>query len=63
MRLIDDECTVIPIGGLYESVSRGQSTDGCCPDEVAGLVGETFVRDNGGDNFSMNDFSGGMYVE
>ncbi|MBX2871819.1 MAG: hypothetical protein KTR30_06965 [Saprospiraceae bacterium] len=63
LTIIDDDCPVIPIGGTYASVSRGTSTDGCCTDEITGFQAEITITDNGDGSFTLNDFSGGIYLE
>lgn len=63
LTIIDDDCPIIPIGGTYASVSRGTSTDGCCPDEITGFQSEITITDNGDGTFTLNDFSGGIYLE
>ncbi len=50
------------IAGSYLSVTVGTSTDVCCPDETT--VNDTIqLVDNGGGNYTMSDFSGGLYLE
>jgi len=50
------------IAGMYNAVSVGTSTDACCPDETTvNLVVE--LTDLGGGNYTMSDFSGGLYFE
>lgn len=63
LTIIDDDCTIIPIGGTYASTSRGTSTDGCCPDEITGFQSEITVTDNMDGTYDLNDFSGGIYLE
>lgn len=63
LRINDDDCTVIPIGGEYTSVARGTSTDGCCPDETTGFMAEITITDLGGGSYMLNDFSGGIYLD
>lgn len=63
LTIIDDDCPVIPIGGTYASVSRGTSTDGCCTEEITGFQAEITITDNGDGTFTLNDFSGGIYLE
>lgn len=50
------------IGGTYSVTSSGQSTDGCCPDPTTVTTTITLM-DNGKGNYTMNDFSGGLYLE
>lgn len=63
LTIVDDDCPIIPIGGTYASVSRGTSTDGCCTDEITGFQSEISITDNGDGTFTLNDFSGGIYLE
>lgn len=48
------------IGGTYNAVATGQSTDGCCP---APLTAEKVITltDNGKGNYTISDWSGGLY--
>jgi len=50
------------IGGTYAVTSTGQSTDSCCPDETTVTTTIT-LTDNGKGNYTMSDFSGGLYLE
>lgn len=63
LTIIDDDCPIIAIGGTYSSISRGTSTDGCCPDEITDFQSEISITDNGDGTFTLNDFSGGIYLE
>lgn len=63
LTIIDDDCPVIPIGGAYSSLSRGTSTDGCCTEEVKDFQAEVSITDNGDGTYTLNDFSGGIYLE
>ena len=63
MTIKDDDCTVIPIQSQYTSLSRGTSTDNCCPDEVIDFASELTLTDLGNNVYRINDFSGGLYLE
>lgn len=60
---IKQECTRIPVGGTYASLTTGLSTDGCCPDEVSNLASEITITDNGDGTYEVSDFSAGLYLE
>lgn len=60
---IKNECTRIPVGGTYASLTTGQSTDGCCPDEVSNLAAVVTIMDNGDGTYEISDFSAGLYLE
>ncbi|PHN03387.1 hypothetical protein [Flavilitoribacter nigricans] len=60
---IKNECTRIPVGGTYVSLTTGQSTDGCCPDEVANHASVVTITDNGDGTYEVSDFSAGLYLE
>lgn len=50
------------LGGLYNAVSNGQSTDGCCPDPAVDITAEGIeLVDNGSGIYTINDFSGGLW--
>ncbi len=48
------------IGGTYDAVSVGTSTDGCCPGEVTASAVVT-LADVGGGIYDISDWSGGIY--
>jgi hypothetical protein len=50
------------IGGTYSYVSAGTSTDGCCPGPY-NLTGSVTMTDLGGGEYTISDWSAGMYVE
>jgi len=50
------------IGGTYDYVSAGTSTDGCCPGAF-NLTGSVTMTDQGGGDYIISDWSAGMYVE
>lgn len=56
-------CEIIPIGGTYNSVTSGQSTDTCCPDETKDLASTVTITSNGDGTFTIDDFSAGIYLE
>lgn len=60
---IQNACTPIPVGGTYLSVTTGQSTDGCCPDQVTDLASIVTIEENGDGGYTVSDFSAGMYLE
>jgi|GEM_PF-2864324 len=50
------------IGGPYNAVSSGQSTDDCCPDPAVDIMAEGIeLIDNGSGIYTINDFSGGLW--
>ena len=48
------------LGGTYTYTCTGQSTDGCCPDEVT-TTGELTLTDEGSGNYTISDWSAGLY--
>lgn len=56
-------CEIIPIGGDYNSVTTGKSTDTCCPDETVDLASTVNITANGDGTFTIDDFSAGLYLE
>lgn len=60
---IQNACAPVAVGGDYNSVTTGQSTDGCCPDQVANFEGAVSVTDNGDGTYTVSDFSAGLYLE
>jgi hypothetical protein len=50
------------IAGTYNYVSSGASTDSCCP-SPSSLTGSVTMTDLGGGEYTISDWSAGMYVE
>jgi hypothetical protein len=50
------------LGGDYDVVSVGTSTDGCCPGQHTVNTTVT-LSDNGGGKYTISDWSGGLYIE
>jgi len=48
--------------GVYTATTTGTSTDSCCPDETT-VSSEVTITADGGGNYTINDFSAGLYVE
>ncbi len=51
------------IGGNYGAVTSGVSTDGCCLDPVENFAGSVTLANNGGGEYTLSDYSGGLYLE
>jgi len=51
------------IGGTYGTVTSGVSTDDCCLDPVESFAGTVTLEDNGGGEYTLSDYSGGLYLE
>lgn len=58
-----NQCTIIPIGGTYNSLTTGSSTDGCCPDPSVDYASTVTITDNGDGTYTINDFTAGLYLE
>ncbi len=50
------------LGGTYDAVTVGSSTDGCCPGEVT-VMSEVTLTDKGSGLYEISDWSGGIYLE
>lgn len=50
------------LAGTYKSVSVGQSTDGCCPNETT-VESTVTLTENSLGNYTISDWSGGLYLE
>lgn len=55
-------CTPSVVATTYDAVSKGTSTDGCCPGEFTAMstVTITYIE---GIQFEISDWSGGLYTE
>ncbi len=49
------------LAGTYTYATQGSSTDPCCPGTVT-VDGEVTLTDNGGGEYTISDWSGGLYV-
>lgn len=52
---------VSALEGTYSAVSTGMSTDGCCPGELT-VESEVVLTSDGGGNYTISDWSGGVYI-
>jgi len=50
------------LAGEYTSTTTGMSTDGCCPGSVT-VEKDITLTDLGGGKYTINDWSGGLYLE